>query len=472
MNPIGTVNKVNAFEPPIFETSTNHPDLHKVLLPPLEGSLPYTKDAYEKLPSEQKTPELDFFILGKIPSGKRDTSMPTEPLSKAFNAVVHDCLKRGELNALDFLWRESGRDPNKCTIKLKVTELDAVTANALCEHCRVHSGLGVKLAVLRVNDSAITSLISLIAQGKLMELVLNGHGLSSESLGRFASVMGQVTHKLTLSAAVFTIHSEKALGESLANSPCLKVLELHHCDFSASLGKQFVEGMVKNKSITHLKMADTVLLPTLTSGYGVLIAKNTQLEKLSIQNHRILPADISEVHHEVILMAAAKNKSLQYLNVTNGSEPSDLPYPGHLIYLLNSNRTLTELKLNVCLSTQHTMSVIEALNENTTLTDFTLRPQWMLENGLAKAIDDTLDRNRALLNDQFQGGLLIRSRATTGSLMSAQSLPETCCKARPRSIRSLTPWRSSSCRCASLNTQYSPRIPVRAHRPPRERQPM
>ena len=171
-------------------------------------------------------------------------------------------------------------------------------------------------------------------------------------------------------------------------------------------------------------------------------------------------------------MAAAKNKSLQYLNVTNGSEPSDLPYPGHLIYLLNSNRTLTELKLNVCLSTQHTMSVIEALNENTTLTDFTLRPQWMLENGLAKAIDDTLDRNRALLNDQFQGGLLIRSRATTGSLMSAQSLPETCCKARPRSIRSLTPWRSSSCRCASLNTQYSPRIPVRAHRPPRERQPM
>ena len=69
MNPIGTVNKVNAFEPPIFETSTNHPDLHKVLLPPLEGSLPYTKDAYEKLPSEQKTPELDFFILGKSPVG-------------------------------------------------------------------------------------------------------------------------------------------------------------------------------------------------------------------------------------------------------------------------------------------------------------------------------------------------------------------------------------------------------------------
>lgn len=33
------------------------------MLPPVQCSLPYTRDAYEKLPHSAQTPEMDFFIL-------------------------------------------------------------------------------------------------------------------------------------------------------------------------------------------------------------------------------------------------------------------------------------------------------------------------------------------------------------------------------------------------------------------------
>lgn len=399
MNPIGTPNRVarTVFD----ETPTEKPEAREVTLPPIKGSLPYTKSAYENLPSEEKIPGLDFLILGKIPDGKQEASMPAQPLSKTFNKVVHECLKRGELNALDFLWRESGRDPNNSTIDLAVYDLDAATANAICEHCRQHSGLTVKLTPLRVDETAIAPLVSLIAQGKVTDLDLYANVMSSESLAQLASVVGQVKHKLIIFSATFDIHSERALGESLANSPCLKELEICFCDFGVSRGMQFVEGMTKNKSIVNLKMIQTPLLPTMNSGYGVMLSKNTRLEKLLIQNQMPLPADIDEIQIEGILMAAAKNKSLQHLSVINGGDPLEIPHPGHLSYLLETNRTLTELKLSLSLPSRYTSSLIGAIRENTTLTDFSLSPQLTLDDALAEAIDEMLARNRALVNDQF-----------------------------------------------------------------------
>lgn len=399
MNPIGTPNKV--INTPFDEARTEKSEAWEVTLPPITGSLPYTKGTYENLPSAQKTPGLDFLILGKIPGGKRDASMPAEPLSKAFNEVVHECLKRGELNALDFLWRESGRDPNNSTIDLAVYDLDAVTANAICEYCRQHSGLMVKLTPLRVDETAIAPLVSLIALGKVTDLDLYAHTISTQSLARLVSVVGQVKHKLTLFSATFDIHSERALGESLANSPSLKELEICFCDFGVSRGMQFVQGMTKNQSIVSLKMIQTPLPPTLTSGYGVMLAKNTRLEKLIIQNQIPLPADADEIHVEAILMAAARNESLKHLNFIHDGEPTELAHPGHLIYLLQKNRTLTELQLNLCLPTHNTMSLVEALGDNTTLTDFSLNPHSMLDDDLAEAIDEMLARNRALTNDAF-----------------------------------------------------------------------
>lgn len=399
MHPIGTPTKVT--NSPYPEASTEQPVPPQPLLPPISGSLPYASHAYHNLPPEQKTPGLDFLILGKIPGGKQAVSMPAEPLSRPFNEVVYECLKRGELNALDFLWRESGRDPNNSTIELTVYDLTAVAADTLCEHCRVHSGLRLMLTPLRVEQAAISSLIWLITQGKVLNLDLNGHAMSAESLGRLASVVGQVKHKLTCFSTLFDIHSERALAESLANSACLKKLEICFCDFGASQGMQFVQGMTKNKSIVNLKMVQTSLPPTLTSGYGVMLEKNSTLEKLEIQNQMPLPNDIDTIHVDVVLMAAASNKSLKHLNFICGGDPTLITHPGHLIYLLQKNQTLTELQLNVSLSTEHTAALAAALVDNTTLTEFSLHPQSKPDDVLAKAINDMLVRNRALTNDQF-----------------------------------------------------------------------
>lgn len=70
MTPTGRSYLATELSTPISNQSQPLPP-QAYLLPPIQGILSFTKDEYKKLPQNQKTPALSFFILGKIPLGKR-----------------------------------------------------------------------------------------------------------------------------------------------------------------------------------------------------------------------------------------------------------------------------------------------------------------------------------------------------------------------------------------------------------------
>ncbi len=369
----------------------------KPKLPPVQGSLPYSADEYKNLHSTKKSPFLDFMILGKIPepSKNEETSLPE--ISLRFQSVVVECLKTGELNALDFLWRESGFDPNDSMIRLVVENLDETTAKCLAEHCQAHPGLKVELSTTEVDHSAVPALVSVIEQGKVSALSLYPMDLSSDEILRLATVIGKVGDSLSLGNITFDIHSEKALAESLLNSVSLKSLLLADCDFGPSRGIQFVEAMQKNQSIETLEFRLTPLHSTLGSSYGAILSKN-----ITLKNFGVLAPNDQSVDVDSILIGALSHPTLSALAVGNNQDRYTIAYPENLVRLLEKNRTLTEIGIDALLpSSVDGKAVAAALSRNTSVTEFVMRSDSFEMEDL-QSISDTLARNRALAEGKIQ----------------------------------------------------------------------
>jgi len=257
MKPTGCASLATAPTTPIPNQSQSLPP-QACLLPPIQGSLPFTKDDYERLPKNQKTPALIYCILGKIPFGGSPGAEYIQTLYQDFNHVVQECLTRGEQGALEFLWRESGMDPNTSIIDLSFSDLSAAQATMLYEQCSTHEGLKVNLEINKAEFAAMSDVSKLISNGKVRRLTLDG--LSTDFTAQLAPVLGQVEYMVSLYCIDFDIHSEKSLGESLANSKGLKYLKVLKCDFGPSLGMQFLEGMTLNQSLLIVDVMQTLMI--------------------------------------------------------------------------------------------------------------------------------------------------------------------------------------------------------------------
>ncbi len=369
----------------------------KPKLPPVQGSLPYTAEDYIKLPLSKKSPFLDFMILGKIPDATTDGSTAPGARPYSFDILIRECLMKGELNALDFLWRESGFDPNNSKIELLFPSLDETSAKCLVDHCQAYPGLQLDLVVHAVDPSAAPLLFSLIEQGKVSTLSFDDSKLSPNHLLRLATIAGRVGDSLSLGHITFDIHSERAFAESLLESHSLKHLSLDGCDFGASRGMQFVEGMQKNQSIVTLEIYGTPLPTTLGSGYGAILSKNGTLENLKVASPAGQTVDVDS-----ILIGALSHPALRSINVIHTRAHCEIAHPEILVRLLGTNRTLSTIKLDANLpSYNNGRAVATALSGNWSITEFGLGAD-SFNRSDAQSIRDTLARNRALAEGKIQ----------------------------------------------------------------------
>ncbi len=363
--------------------------------PLLKNSLPYARADYEKVEPPEKTPLLDFLILGKTPDLSQFKSESPVTLHGDFSIIVSQCLLFGEANAIDFLWRKSGLNPNDCIVYLPRMMLNESAVTELQMQCRAHPGLTFDLDIHRVDSSVVPGLATLIGQGKVCNLTLDVNHVPSKSLSQLAAVLGQVRESLTMNGAKFDIHSEKALADSLEVSPSLKRLRIENCDFGPSKGLQFVESIQRNDSITHLFLSHSTIETSLGNGYCALIRNNTRLEHLGV-----LGAFGESIDVDSVLLSAVDNKSLRYLSLhyPNRSR-NELRFSESLFHLVEKNRTLTTLKIPVALQSEEDYrKLADLMKENTSLIYLELRRDPKMTAAVKTAIDDILDRNFALAN--------------------------------------------------------------------------
>ena len=363
-------------------------------LPPIQGSLPFTKDDYEKLPQNQKTPALNFFILGKIPLGGGRGSEYIQTLYPDFAGVVQECLIRDEQGALEFLWRESGLDPNTSIVNLSFSDLTAAQAKMLCEQCSAHEGLKLNLEVNKAELAAMSDLSRLILNSKVRNLTLTD--LSTECTAQLAPILGRVEYMLDLYCINFDIHSEKSMGESLANSEGLKHLKLAKCDLGSSRGMQFLEGITLNRSIQTMNLVQTSIVISPRADYVDLLTKNKHLKSLNVQS------GVNEnVAVDSILIGALRNSSLQSLSILQWNSIS-IAHPENLVRLLEENNALINLDFNVIHYRLNDFpGLINALKKNTSLLNFRFGDQWTMSTADKQIIKDVLERNRALAKNDY-----------------------------------------------------------------------
>jgi hypothetical protein len=172
------------------------------------GSLPYARQDYEQLPEHEKTPELDFLILGKIPGGKQNPADPPLPSNRDFERTVMHCLIAGETEALNFLWRESGRDPAKTTVDLTSMSMDRDTVAALVKHGNDQKNLKVDLGLRGHHADVIEEIAMLVAEGKVNRLAVwlagreNGTTCTYRGKNRQCTVATQYPHECSVRTSV------------------------------------------------------------------------------------------------------------------------------------------------------------------------------------------------------------------------------------------------------------------------------
>lgn len=380
-----------------FQGEPPAPVPEKLKLPPVQGSLPHTAEDYIKLPRTQKSFALDFLILGQIPPPLRDEATSLPKISAYFEFVIEGCLKRGELNALDFLWQQSDFDPNDSKIKLLYDSLDETSAKCLIGHCRAYPGLKVELVIQAVDGPAVPALASLIEQGSVWNLEFDDGNISPDHLLRFATVAGRIGNNLILRDITFDIHSERAFAESLLASDSLKKLIFVDCDFGASRGVQFVEGMQKNQSIVTLLLRETSLPTSLGSGYGAMLSKNGTLRELGVVAPRGQSVDVDS-----ILIGALSHPALRSIIVAGNQTDYAIAHPESLVRLLEKNYTLSRVSMDVLLpSCDDGKAVAAALSRNTSMTEFAMKWDSFYTEDV-QSIRDTLARNRALAEGKIQ----------------------------------------------------------------------
>ena len=367
-------------------------------LPPVKGSLPYSKQDYEQLPQYEKTPELDFLILGKIPGGKQNPADPPLPVNRDFEQTVMYCLIGGETEALNFLWRESGRDPAKTTVDLTQMSMDRDTVAALVKHCGDQPHLKVDLRWFGQNVGVMDDVSRLVAEGKVNRLLLCDP--SADGLEQFASVAGKIGNELCIYHTPFShntpisVRCEQALAEAFRQSETLRTISLVQCIFGESQGKYFIEGIHQSKSITELEMINTPLPTTPDSGYGALLDGNPTLRKLVVVQSGFQPLpDI-----DAIVSGLMNNHALQVLNVQVSGYTQENPQK--LCTLLEKNRTLTRLCFPLGLNSDEAYQAVTAsLSKNTSLTTFIVIDASSSAVDFETVVNDLMSRNRALAND-------------------------------------------------------------------------
>ncbi len=400
MQATGATPSTHIVSPAISENPAPVPNTP--MLPPIHGALPVAREDYEKWDESKKSPGLDFLILGKMPGSDRQQTVgagstePTQtiPLEDVISDIVSECIQWGELDALEFFWRESGIDPETSVVAVSLVVPNATNMKALAEHCHAHPGLKVNLVTLTdLEPSVVADLTRLIGQGKVVSLATSVSQLSSSELSQLAESFGKL-EALVLHTASFDIHSEKVFAESLLNSASLKKLTLNICDFGASGGVQFVEGMQKNQSITHLSMAFTPNATMAFKGYGAILAKNTALQSVEIMSDSRQPANIDS-----IIIGANSHPSLQSLKVMEPLSIQDIQYPVNLNRLLQNNHVLTRLDLSARLTElDQYKDLAAAFKTNVSITEFFWGDWEEIPADARKSMEDTLARNRALVD--------------------------------------------------------------------------
>ncbi len=376
-------------------------DASSASLPPLRRPLPYTKADYEALPPGRKSSALDFLILGKVPP-RPVSSAPGRAGPGAL--TVSQCIERGEVDALKFLWERWGVDPNGEVCGARISQLDLTIAQALIELCDAYPGLQLSLAVSDVDACAATALSTLITQGKVRNLSLGPDfgdpPIEAAALARLAPMLGYVTHSLRLECVSLEADSESALSQALANSSRLKVLELRNVEFKSSCGAWFVDAMKSNRSIVDLTVCKTSMPGSHSSGYPAIFAQNTTIENLEIY-YDLVPGFNNVTDMASLLSGMVGNHSLRSLTIRNASPFAALQDLSCLQHLLEKNSTLTTLCVSVTLSSREAyLAVADSLRKNTALTtfnldipDFKVRDVWL-------SFEETLARNRQLLNTE------------------------------------------------------------------------
>ncbi len=361
-------------------------------LPPVKGSLPYTKQDYEQLPPYEKTPALDFLILGKIPGGKYQAADSYPLWDQEFNSTVLYCLHRGETAALDFLWRESGRDPAKTLLDLTRMSMDNETVATLVQHGSNHRSLKLDLSLRGQHADVMSEVSRLIAEGHVNSLLLDT--LSADQLEAMAPILGKVGAQLFIYNSPISDRCEQEFAESLGKSSHLAALTLGHCGFGDSQGKHFVEGLRKNRSIIMLQMSGTPLLTTPESGYRTLLTDNPTLQTLTVIKGLLDPQpDI-----DAIISGLMNNHALRELRVRASGYVQD--NPEKLCRLLETNRTLKELVLTTGLQSDEAFKAVTvSLAKNTSLITFAVKDAGALSDDLLDTIEDLMARNEALAND-------------------------------------------------------------------------
>ena len=367
------------------------------LLPPVAGVLPYATEDYLALPAEQRSPALDFLILGKIPGGRLTHSDAAAELPWEFEEAFMHCLNAGEQEAIEFLWRESARDPDNSKIQLTLERPDAIPIDMLEQQCRTHGGLRLNLYLLQTDAMVASAVSRWIAQGKVNDLKLHGASMQADALAGITRAIGQVNQSVSFIGVKFDAQAETAMSDSLAHSASLKKLTMYQCAFGASHGLQFVEGMKNNQSILELKLFDVPLGTQGSGGPGAIIAGNVTLKRLDVTGTGGRPVDMNE-----ILVGASRNHSLRMLEVRNLDRETVLEDPSALMLLIRRNRSLQSLKVDAILPTQNDYQrLADALIQNTALLEFSLKRYAKFNAGARKAINDALARNRAKQSSEF-----------------------------------------------------------------------
>ncbi len=381
----------------IQDVAPSIPATSSVIPPWAKGNLPHSRESYEKLSLAARTPELDFLILGKVPGGKQGDTGSAPEIGWEFEEVFTYCLKHGELNALDFLWRESGRDANHSVINLTLDNPDAPTVLALDEHCRAYPGLRLHLYVMGAGDTASASLSKLIAHGKVSHLKLHGAKMHADVAAGLAAAMARAGNSLTLIGVRFDEEGAWEFGKSLVDSNALKKLALFKCDFGASQGLPFIQGMQKNRSIVDLKVFEVAVANEVEKDYGALLTKNSTLERLDITGNGREPVDMSSV-----ISCAVGHPSLRTLELRNLETETIIGDVSGLIELVRRGRHLFSLKIDAVFAVDADyVRLTDAIKESTSLQEFSLKRYAMKDSAVAKFIHDTLARNRALSNGEI-----------------------------------------------------------------------
>ncbi len=388
------------------------------VMPPVRGSLPYTKQEYAGLHPSKKTPALNFLILGKLPSLEIH-SYPPMQLPQEVNAVAQKCIELGEWGALQFLWDQSGIDPNKATLSIGGRELSHAAVKNMADACSAYPGMQLQVGFEDVEPDAEKTLSRLIADGKVRELSAGDSYAPNEiSCDFLAPVLGKVGESLVLANISFSEASEMAFAESLANAPSLKCLSLSGVSFAEGQGAAFVEGMTHNQSITKMYVQFTSLpFGSPQSGYTLMLSKNNVLESLEIFHRQHSDADVT-LELDAVFSGIKTNNTLRELKFMCNADPAEtLTEISNLQYVLENNSHLRTLDLEIRLASPEAYrSVAESLKKNITLTQLSLLGLENQDPDVIQSINATLTRNRGIVNlEQMRiAGMAFDPSNTTG----------------------------------------------------------